>query len=240
MQRQITKFFDQAPKPARPVAQSSSPPRALSLFDPFKLSLKPWTETGGVAEYVGDELKLDDEQSINAFLTKYRDVRLVLAFPPMPSLAQAGARWWKAKEVEDPDFQKREARGVRLLYDVLSALGSPFAICLPSGARLRRMVQLPVATVFNPCEFGGVLEFEHPTFPSIVPKHDAYLRPTLLVVGNSFAVPRRVPVKPVFRTRITKSGKRKRSSPLASARSVDLRRLPPLGFCTAVSQVSYT
>jgi hypothetical protein len=205
--------------------------KALSLFDTTHASLRSWR--GGSTEYLTDDYSILSSD-VDRLVDKYKNFDVILAFPPCVDLCVAGARWWRAKRKVNPNFQQDAVDDLRRLHKTLKKLTAPFAIVLPSSGQLRRL--FPNAFVTSPHEFGGWLnDEEHPLYPLIVPKHDAYRKRTLVVLGNGMRVPKRKPVQPHVVEKALKNGKVKRLCPLlAHRKGREARRCPALGLCRAL------
>jgi hypothetical protein len=170
-------------------------------------------------------------------------VAFAIAVPPCADLSNAGARWWKKKARQNPNFQQEAKEGLQRLFRALEQLGCPFVILTPAGSKIKEAFNEMGVTsfVFNPCDFGGYLvsREEHPRWPSIVPRNDAYKKRTLAVLGGGARRPASKPVKPTFAEITVKRGgvtKTKRVCPLlASRRDSEARHVAPRGFCRGLA-----
>ena len=238
MTQSITNFFKITPSTGSSASSDHTDrtKKALSLFDTSRSSLRSWKghSTDNV-EYITDSCILASDEKMDQFVGKHiGQVDVVIAFPPCVDLCVAGARWWRAKRHENPFFQE-DARGeLKRLHKALLKLDAPFAIVLPSSGQIRRL--FPMSFVTSPHEFGGWLGAEeHPLYPLIVPKHDAYRKRTLVVLGNGMRVPKRKPVEPHIVEKVLTNGKVKRLCPLlAHRKGREARRCPALGLCRAL------
>lgn len=212
--------------------------KALALFDPYRSSLRFWRaqSTEHVSEYVTDESILGSDDRMRRLVREYKgNVDVVLAFPPCTDLCMAGARWWKQKREQRPNFQKDAVEELRRLHWALNEIGSPFALVLPCSRHIVR--QFPGSFKTSPHEFGGWLNKhdEHPLFPLTVPKQDAYSKRTIVFVGNGMRFPKRMPVTPIWVETVLKTGKIKRFSPvMAHRKKREARRCTPFGLCRAL------
>ena len=246
-QASITTFFESAaadPAAADPAgsagssSSSASTLRALSLFDPYRSSLRSWRarSTEHVVDYVTDDSLLRSEERMNRLVGEYRGgVDAVLAFPPCVDLCVAGARWWRRKKEMNPRFDKEAMDELKLLQKALDQIGAPYAMVLPWSGPIVR--QFPGSFLTSPNEYGGWLDRaeEHPLFPLMVPKSDGYSKKTVVVLGNGMRVPRRKPVKPIWVEKVLKTGQVKRFSPIMVHRKRrEARRCPPFGICHAL------
>ena len=111
-QETITAFFKSVTATNSEYVVSSSSCltlKALALFDPYRSSLRSWRaqSTEHLSEYVTDESILGSDDRMRRLVREYKgNVDVVLAFPPCTDLCMAGARWWKKKREQRPNFQK--------------------------------------------------------------------------------------------------------------------------------------
>ena len=239
MTQSITNFFKITPSTGSSASSDHTDrtKKALSLFDTSRSSLRSWKghSTDNVVEYIIDESILASDEKMDRLVVTYKNnVDVIIAFPPCVDLCVAGARWWRAKRASNPLFQEQAIDEIKRLYKTLKKLHAQFAIVLPSSGQLRRL--FPNAFVTSPHEFGGWLnDEEHPLYPLIVPKHDAYRKRTLVVLGNGMRVPKRKPVEPHIVEKVLTNGKVKRLCPLlAHRKGREARRCPALGLCRAL------
>ena len=136
----------------------------------------------------------------------------ILAAPPCTHFSGSGAHTWKAK---DRDGRTLEDLSIATACLMIIAKANPvfWALENPVG-RMRRWFGAPVM-YFNPCDYG-----------------DPYTKKTCL--WGNFNPPKQRKVEPVF---VTRGGKR--YSPIfastggKSARTKELRSIPPAGFAKA-------
>jgi hypothetical protein len=245
MTQPITSFFKSSlgadEVPSTEQAGPSTHPltrKALSLFDPYRASLRSWRAQSNehVADYITDDSMLSDTGKLSRLVDTYKGrVDVVLAFPPCVDLCVAGARWWKRKKDANPKFQENAMNELKRLQTALNQIGAPYAIVLPSSGPIIR--QFPANFRASPNEFGGYLAptEQHPLFPLVVPRQDAYSKKTIVAVGNGMRIPRRRPVEAQWVEKVLKTGKIKKFSPIMSHRKRrEARRCPPFGLCHAL------
>jgi hypothetical protein len=240
-QEPITSFFKSAgAAPASSAGPSSErcTQRALSLFDPYRASLRSWRSrsTDHVVDYITDDSILASDEKMRRLVSNYQGkVDAVLAFPPCVDLCVAGARWWKRKKESNPTFQQDAMNELKRLQKALDQIGAPYAIVLPSSGPILR--QFPASFRTSPNEFGGWLDKteEHPLFPLVVPKQDGYSKKTVVALGNGMRLPKRKPVEAHWVEKVLKTGKIKRFSPVMVHRKRrEARRCPAFGLCHAL------
>lgn len=239
----------------RPVPQT-----AVSLFDDYAISLMPWAQKGYRCisfvepmsarkrrECVLDGIEVVEIENLGKrvlidVLPRLSDVAFIVCLPPCRDLCAAGARWWKKKAAADPGFQSRAANELNTLLVQLDETHIPYAVLVPASSRLRALVDRSVRTI-SPHEFGRYIppNTPHPVFPSVIPANDAYTKRTFLYSGGGFVLPWKLAVPPTFTRIRLKSGKVKRITPvMASRKTTQSRRVPPLGLCIAVADVHST
>lgn len=239
----ITNFFKPLePNPRRPATVRPPPGRVVAAFDNHGFSLTAWRESGYTVSSDGMLLDLGQTQ-VEAFVSRNAGATFAVAVPPCTDLSNAGARWWKKKKAANPRFQQDAKEGLQRLFRALERLGCPFVILTPAGGKIRGAFNEINAKsfVFDPCDYGGHLDSreEHPKWPSIVPRSDAYKKRTLAVLGGGARRPTSKPVKPTFsEITVKKKGvsKTRLVCPLlASRKDSEARHVAPRGFCRAVA-----
>lgn len=226
---------------------------AVSLFDSCPAGLLPWAHRGynclaihpGLGERVAGVQSIEQtsmntiDEIVQAIPTQ--NIRFIIAIPPATNLCAAGARWWKSKRKENPEFQTQTANFILRLKEVLTLTfpTTPLVLLLPNSAKARALVGRPSFT-FDPCEFSGYIRPDqdpHPVFPETVPKRDRYTKRTACYLHNC-PMPLKLPESPVFDTIKCKSGRTKRISPiLKSRRSTATRSMIPRGLAEALANV---
>lgn len=241
-QAKLTKWFeDHAPPRLSRLSEPRSSCRrkyAICLGDP--LALKSW-ERGGhktLSKTIENE-PLRIRELLQQFGGK---LALAMAFPPCVDLCAAGARWWKKKREENPNFQLDAVERLKKTEQMLRSTGAPYCILTPGSVLIKKLWKDPDATI-SPFEFGGYLpeNAAHPTHPNAIPKRDAYHKLTFVFSGNGFVLPRRKPVPPKWHRVVNKkTGKVRLVSPIFAARKHRAaRKLAPLGFCEAVCRLHF-
>ena len=163
------------------------------------------------------------EDDVSRLVSRHRDkTAFLMASPPGEALSTGGARWWRQKAVDDPDFQLKAVDAAKECWYIAEALGNvPFYIENPVGM-LSQLWREP-DHVFEPFQFGAYLPDDdvHPHWPDFLPPRDAYRRKICLWTGHDFKMPAELSVSP----RRKVYGKR---APRIS------RRVIPRGFSRAV------
>ena len=234
----LTRWFqkqDPAP-PAPPPASAANRRQRVSTRDATRvvclsgddLALRSWRKRGYEV--------LDREQAAEAVPGS---VAFACAMPRCCELATAGIRWWKKKKKQNPNFQTEVIDALRETEALLIATGAPYLILTPASPTLKKLWKAPKLTI-SPHEYGGYLSFaaSHPTFPSAIPKQDAYRKRTYVFHGNGLVLPQRKPVAPVW-VEVTskKTGKTTRIAPMFAKRKYrGAQRAAPLGFLECVAQ----
>lgn len=187
--------------------------------------LKPWAEAGyrciavdiehpeGIASHERIELVHAD---VTDYLPPLGHYAMCFAFPPCTHMAASGARWFARK-------------GLSALCEALRIVEACRRICEWTEAPY--LIENPVSTLstywrkpdhtFNPCDYGDYLD----------PPGDHYTKKTCLWIGNGFVMPAKLPVEPVY------GSKMHRISP--SPERANLRSVTPLGFAYAVFQANH-
>ena len=166
-----------------------------------------------------------------------RGAAFVLAVPTCRHICISGARWWKRKRREDPEFQSREVASIITLFRTLRQSRCPFAMLMPQTPLLRVIDQHSPVLV-SPHEFGGYLNEGSNPVNVDIPSQDAYKKRTSLFLGNHAVMPIRRPVKPNLEEIKTKSGTKLVSPLFKSRKSRVLRGVPPRGLCSALARAN--
>lgn len=156
---------------------------------------------------------------------------LVVSFAPCTDLAVSGAAHFERKRTENPNFQVDAVRAAKLA----SKFACPYVVENPISvlASLWRKPDM----YFDPIDFSGYVEGEHPEFPHIIPARDAYFKRTCLWSGNGFKLPvlRRAEgldgcERQQFHGHLKLGGK--------SARTKYIRSLTPRGLARAIYEAN--
>jgi len=138
------------------------------------------------------------EDDLSRLVSRHRDkTAFLMAFPPGEALSTGGARWWRQKFIDDPDYQSRAVDTVKECWHTAEALGNvPFYIENPVGM-LSQLWREP-DHVFEPFQFGAYLPDDdaHPHWPNFLPPRDAYRRKICLWTGHDFKMPAELSVSP--------------------------------------------
>lgn len=213
--------------------------RVISLYDKTGDGLIPWAAEGfecfayhplcrnpsivKAFDGPGSISFVQLEDDVSRLVSQHRDkTAFLMASPPGEALSTGGARWWRQKSIDDPDFQLKAVDVVKECWYIAEALGNvPFYIENPVGV-LSQLWREP-DHVFEPFQFGGYLPDDdvHPHWPDFLPPQDAYRRKICLWTGHDFKMPAEMSVPPKRKV----YGKR---APRIS------RRVIPRGFSRAV------
>lgn len=238
MQQLLTQWFDDSAAPRRPRRRPAPPPRLVVCLGGDGLALRPWLERG--YRSLDEEIRADPEKTADIVAARHGRIAFACAFPPCVDLAAAGARWWRRKRAENPNFQTEAIDRLRNTELMLRSTGAPYVMFTPGSAMITKLWKGPSA-IISPYQFGGYLpeNHHHPTTPNVIPGRDRYHKHTYVFTGNGFVLPRRKPVTPVWvMKKHKKTGKVRRVSPvLAKRKHKHARRLAPLGFLTAVANL---
>ena len=156
---------------------------------------------------------------------------LVISFAPCTDLAVSGAAHFARKLEADPECQTRAVKMAKLA----AKFACPYVIENPVSvlAPLWRKPDM----YFDPIDFSGYVDGEHPEFPSIIPARDAYFKRTCLWSGNGFKLPlvRRAEglddvERSQFHGHLKLGGK--------SARTKYIRSLTPRGLARAIYEAN--
>ena len=176
----------------------------VSLYDAYGDGLRPWADAGfscfayspkkilkqanGDITFIKADLNSD---TLNDIVSEHRDqTAFFMAYPPCEALSGGGARWWREKFLEDPDYQNKAVHVVKDSWKLAVALGNvPFYVENPPGV-LGRLWREPDYR-FEPYEYGGYLSKRdlHPRWPDHIPAQDAYRRRICLWTGHGFEMP---------------------------------------------------
>ena len=235
----LTRWFRDDAAPKRPrQRQAVPPPRIVVCLGGDGLALGPWLRRG--YRSLAPEIRAEPERTADIVAARKGRIAFACAFPPCVDLASAGARWWRRKRAENPEFQQEAIERLRNTELMLRSTGAPYCMFTPGSATITKLWKGPSA-VISPYQYGGYLpeNHAHPTMPAVVPSRDRDHKLTYVYTGNGFVLPRRKPVLPVWvHKRHKKTGKIRRLSPvLAKRKYKHARRLAPLGFLAAVAGI---
>jgi|TARA_B110000114_G_scaffold184315_1_gene227703 hypothetical protein len=234
----LTRWFvkqDPAP-PAPPPASAAHRRQRVSTRDATRvvclsgddLSLRSWRKRGY------DVLEREE-----AVLPLPGSIAFACALPRCCDLASAGARWWKRKRKENPDFQREVIDTLKDMEARLIATGAPYLIMTPAAPLLKKLWKAPKLTI-SPHEYGRYLDAatSHPAWPCAIPRQDAYRKRTYVYHGNGLVLPQRRPISPVWvEVKNKKTGKIKKVAKMFTKRKYrGAQRSAPLGFLEGVAQ----
>ena len=237
----------------------------VSLFDNDGTALEPWLGKGytcvayqhsdkprehRVRTYSGGSVHVCDltkPETLFAIDARHEElgVAFACAMPPSKDLSVAGARHWKRKRDQDPEFQEKAASLVALIERLFLQWDCPYYISNPATSQLGKLLRAPNHT-YQPYVFGGWLAptDTHPLYPESIPPQDAYTQHQGLWTGGGFRMPVPKPVAPTWKYFVSKqrrSGARtglRRMSPVLysnwSARGA--RACTPRGFARALCE----
>lgn len=181
--------------------------RVLSLFDLTGYMVKPWTDAGHETIIIDSqhtsELHDNATLALNMDLSNYDEIRMfveeyepeiIFGFPPCTDLAVSGARWFKEKAAENPNFQQDAVHLARVVEFAGGINNVPWMLENPVSV-LATLWRKPDFS-FNPSDYGAYLaeDDQHPEYPKHIVPRDAYNKKTCIWCGNGFEKP---PVKPV-------------------------------------------
>ena len=230
----------------------------VSLYDTACTGLQPWRARGfscyayvhsdqpNVAAHVSNGVTVRTVNlALASTMTEIRErhaghVAFAYAAPPSRDLSYAGMRWWARKSQINPFFQSAALQTVHDTRQLLQDWGCPFFLSMPGSCLVTRMWR-SADHLFHPYEFGGYLgDEDHPSFPGITPRRDAYAQRHALWVGGGLRMPDRKPVVPVWvrkRRRGVWAGSPRawrRASPMCEWKARYARKALPRGFATAL------
>lgn len=170
------------------------------------------------------------EEAIEIFSEAFLDADLIVGFPPCTNLTVAGAARWKNKRAKDSLFQLKAYWTTQYVRRIGENVGCPWVLENPVG-KLSTLWRKPDAYI-QPYEYGGYLpeDDEHPEFPNIFPRRDAYTKKTGLWWGNGFTLP---PKKPVAIELVNFVNKKVGGG---NKKANYIRSLTPRGFSEALYQ----
>ena len=237
----LTHYFKKRePPPPAPPPPSAAQRRRVSVADADR-----------VVSVAGDELALRAWRARGYGVVNRGKVAEVApgsvafacALPLCCDLSSAGARWWERKRRKNPKFQAEVVDALKETEAALVATGAPYLLLTPASPILKRLWKAPRLTI-SPHEYGGYLAATalHPTWPTAIPKQDAYRKRTYVFHGNGLVLPQRKPVAPVWiEVKSKKTGKIKRLAPMFAKRKYrGAQRAAPLGFLEGVAQCNTT
>lgn len=230
----------------------------VSLYDSACTGLQPWLAKGfRCYAYVHSEEPSAAAQVLNGVtvrtvnltladtVTEIRNrhaahVAFAYAAPPSRDLSYAGMRWWARKSQMNPLFQSAALQTFHDTRQLLQTWGCPFFVSMPGNCLVTRLWRA-ADHLFHPYEFGGYLGDEnHPNFPGITPRRDAYAQRHGLWVGGGLRMPDRRPVVPVWvrkRRKGARAGSQRawrRASPMCEWKARFARKALPRGFAKAL------
>ncbi len=233
--------------------------QVISLFDEHHTGLLPWLargfechayrhkpgEAGWTARVDADGVHVHEGDLVAHFadvtLQNHIEERhagrtaFAMAAPPSKDLAYAGRRWWPRKKRDNPRFQLEALATIDGVCRLFAQLGCPWVISMPYHS-LACVEFCKPNHVVHPCEFGGYCGDEnHPQFPGIVPRRDAYRQKTGLWTSAGFKLPTPRGVEPVH-VWTKRKKKRVRISPMQLWRARYARKAMPRGFAKAVCE----
>jgi len=240
---------------------SSSRNVVVSLFDSEGSALGPWLKEGYncVAYQHSDKPRdhrtrtyhggtvttcnLHDRLTLAAICERHAGTTVfACAMPPSKDLSVAGARHWKRKREQDPEFQERAVGLIKLIESVFLQWNCPYYISNPASSQLGKLLRAPNHT-YQPFEFGGWLAptNTHPLYPEFIPAQDAYTQHQGLWTGGGFRMPTPKPVTPTWKYFISKRKRdgrvlSRRMSPIlySSWNARGARLCTPRGFALAL------
>ena len=251
----LTSFLALPRRPARILSRERNV--VVSLFDSTHTGLGCWINRGfvcyayqhepSVAQHRVETLgslrrcttDLYDTDCLNAILERHADeVAFAFAAPPGRDLSVIGARFWRQKRLQDPEFQERAVASIVAIDELFATWAVPYYISNPASSQLGKLWK-PPRFKFQPCDYGGYLptDDKHPLYHDCVPPRDAYTQQQGLWTGGGFRMPQTRPVKPKWRVYVAKSvGKTRRISPIvySTTKSRGARASTPRGFAQAV------
>ena len=240
-QTKLFRYFDRLPAPPRTAPRApivrvpDLPGLVIALWDHSHTALAPWKALGFECMYYFPD-NLDQMEAFDLYEPVF-----ACAFPDSTDLSIAGARWFKQKREKNPRFQEEAAARFADTEAVFRRWECPYFIEGPAVGLLWRLWRRPDAT-YNPCDYGGYLPAgdDHPRYPHVIPRRDAYCRASGLWVGGGYRQPGRRSVEPEWRYYYSvRKAERRRMNPVVFARGADgraARACPPRGFCRAVCE----
>jgi hypothetical protein len=230
----------------------------ISRYDYTGEAVKPWAEAGyrcfcfdiqhrhfqfgAEVEKVGDGeihymwADLHDPRHIDEIFEEFSNVDFLFSFAPCTHLAVSGARWFKKKRLDNPDFQIEATEHAKMCADLADRFGCPYYIENPVSV-LSTLWRKPDYT-FHPFEFGEYIPIEeatHPKWAEYIAPRDAYSKLTCIWSGNGFIFP---PKKPVECNSFGSSTQHRKLGG-KSLKTKNIRSATPRGFARAVFEANH-
>lgn len=226
--------------------------RVIFLFDYTGIMAKPWADAGylcycidgqhpkgvtksnhenilNVGMWISNSEYSEQENLSNILNITGVDIDLVFGFPECTDLAVSGAAHFAKKKSNDPLFQVKALRLVKLVEKLGDKLKCPWALENPVSV-ISTMWRKPDFS-FHPYEYGGYLpdNDNHPLYPEYIKPRDAYPKKTCIWSGNGFVMPGKLPVHcdDGYSNQHKKLGSK-------SLKTKNIRSATPRGFALAV------
>lgn len=228
--------------------------KAIFLYDYTGLMAKPWLEAGyecwlfdgqheqgihkdGNLVKVGLWFRHDriEKHAAEIAWMVGGKADFIFGFPECTDLTVAGARHFKKKAEENPNFQAEALALCMLVPEVARAVGTDcWAFENPTGV-ISTMWRKPDFT-FDPADYGDYLpgDDEHPLYPEIYPPRDAYNKGTCIWKGDGFIEPIKKRIEPLFKEN---PGWKKCGG--KSTRTKNIRSATPRGFVLAAFESNH-
>lgn len=158
----------------------------------------------------------------------------VFGFPECTDLTVAGAKHFKSKYENNPDFHREAISLCDMVRLVADKFNCPYGFENPKWNVLSTKYR-KYNFSFNPCDYGGYLPGgdKHPLYPEIYPGNDAYNKGTAIWCGNGFIEPITKKVRPLQKE--NPGWKRLGGK---SLKTKNIRSATPRGFAKAVFEAN--
>ena len=214
--------------------------KAVFLFDTTGYAAAPFTKRGWDTTIVDTQnigalaenprathvLDWDILEREKELVSLCRGASFVFGFPPCTDLAASGARHFRNKSLDNPDFQLDAVELARSVERIADSANVAWALENPIGSlgTLWRRADRK----FHPYEYGGYLpdDDEHPEYPKYILARDAYEKTTQIWHSFDFVWP---PTNPVELVTITYSAQHHKLGG-KSAKTKRIRSASPRGF----------
>ena len=217
----------------------------ISLYDYTTIAVEPWANDGYICYCVDTQhtkgfntykkgivtVGMDVREFLDVWVSSYDHIQVdfLCCFPPCTDLAVTGAKHFKSKLLNNPNY-RQEAMELVLIGDYFGTyLECPFYIENPVSVISTEWRKPDY--IINPYEYGGYLPLDdrHPKYPAYILPRDAYPKRTCLWTNSLFTLPERkeVPIRKGYSNQHNLLGGK-------SIRTKNIRSATPRGFALAL------